>query len=90
MDDDDPKLIMSRRNGTFSRDGITVEVNICRLEDTKWSLEVIDRDHNSVVWDGEFDTDDEAYAEFLRSVGRDGGTRWHPPRPGSPALMCAS
>ena len=68
MTDDDPKLIMSRHNKMFSRDRITVEVNICRLQDTKWSLEVIDQDRNSVVWDGEFVTDDEAYAEFLRSV----------------------
>jgi hypothetical protein len=68
----DPKIIMSRHNGRFTRDGITVEVNICRLEHTKWSLEVVDNDNNSIVWDGEFDTDDEAHAEFLKSVEIEG------------------
>jgi hypothetical protein len=80
---DDPEIITSRHNGPFSRDGITVEINICRLEHTKWSLEIIDIDNNSIVWDGEFETDDEAYAEFMRSVeieGLDGVLR-DPARP---------
>jgi hypothetical protein len=68
----DPKIIMSRHNGLFTRDGITVEVNICRLEHTKWSLEVVDKDDNSIVWDGEFETEDEAYAEFVKSVETEG------------------
>jgi hypothetical protein len=34
----DPKLIDSEHNGMFTRDGITVDVCICRLEDTKWTL----------------------------------------------------
>lgn len=68
----DPKLIMSRHNGMFSRDGRTVEVSICRLEHTKWSLEVVDQDRNSIVWDNEFETGEEAHAEFLRSVETEG------------------
>ncbi len=69
---DDPEIIVSRHNGPFTRDGITVEVNICRLNDTKWSLEVVDQDNNSIVWDGEFETEDEAHAEFLKSVQTEG------------------
>jgi len=42
------------------------------LEHTKWSLEVVDKDNNSIVWDDEFETDDEAYAEFIRSVDTEG------------------
>ena len=53
---EDPEIITSRHNGMLTRDGITVEVNICRLADSKWSLEVVDRDNNSIVWDGEFET----------------------------------
>jgi hypothetical protein len=60
---DDPEIIMSRHNGRFSRGGISVEVCICRLDRTKWSLEIVDNDNNSVVWDGEFETDDEAFEE---------------------------
>ena len=51
---------------------ITVDVNISRLDHTKWSLEVVDKEDNSIVWDGEFETDDEAYAEFLNSVETEG------------------
>jgi hypothetical protein len=69
---DDPEIIMSPRNGRFSRDGISVEVYIYRLEDTKWSLEVVDSGNNSIVWDGEFETDDEAFEEFLRTVEAEG------------------
>ena len=69
---EDPEIIMSPRNGRFSRDGITVEVYICRLEHTQWSLEVVDEDNNSIVWDDEFETDDAAYEEFMRSVETEG------------------
>jgi hypothetical protein len=69
---DDPEIIMSRHSGRFSRDGISVDVCICRLEHTKWSLEIVDCENNSVVWDGEFETDDEAFEEFMRTVETEG------------------
>jgi hypothetical protein len=69
---DDPKLINSDRSGIFSRDGITVELHIYRLEYSKWTLEVVDEDGTSVVWEQEFDTDDAAYDEFMRSVDAEG------------------
>ncbi|MGD9802521.1 MAG: hypothetical protein AB7E80_17000 [Hyphomicrobiaceae bacterium] len=69
---DDPEIINSRHNGKLTRGGITVEIVICRLAHTKWSLEVVDRDNNSIVWDGEFDTDDDAYAELMRSIDEEG------------------
>jgi len=68
----DPKLIASKHNGKFTRGGITVEVRIVRLEDTKWTLEIVDQSGTSIVWDDEFDTDDAAHAEFLRSVETEG------------------
>ena len=68
----DPKLIDSKHNGLFTKDGITVEVCIYRLEDSKWTLEVVDENNTSIVWQGEFDTDGEAFAEFLRSVETEG------------------
>ena len=68
----DPKLIDSKHNGKFSRDGLTVEVCIYRLEHTKWTLEIVDENGTSIVWDNEFDTDDAAHAEFLRSVETEG------------------
>jgi uncharacterized protein len=68
----DPEIVVSRHSGKFSRDGITVEVCIYRLEDTKWTLEVVDENGTSIVWDDEFDSDDAAHAEFLRSVETEG------------------
>ena len=68
---DDPEIIMSRHNGWFSRDGVSVEVCICRLEYTKWSLEVVD-DNNWILWTGEFETDDEEFEGFLRTVETEG------------------
>ena len=68
----DPELIASKHNGKFTRGGITVEVRIVRLEDTKWTLEIVDESGTSIVWDDEFDTDDAAHAEFLRSVETEG------------------
>ena len=61
----DPKLIASKHNGKFTRGGVTVEVCIYRLENTNES-------GASIVWDREFDTDDAAHAEFLRSVDTEG------------------
>jgi hypothetical protein len=68
----DPTLITSKHNGRFTRGGVTVEVRICRLENTKWTLEVVDESGTSIVWDREFDTDDAAHAEFLLSVETEG------------------
>jgi hypothetical protein len=69
---DDPKIIESRHSGSFTKDGVTVEVCIYRLADTKWSLEVVDAEGTSYVWDEEFDTDDAAHREFVRTVETEG------------------
>ena len=68
----DPKLIDSKHNGVITRDGITVKVCIYRLEHTKWTLEIVDMNGNSIVWGDEFETDDAAHDEFLRSVESEG------------------
>lgn len=68
----DPKIINSPLSGSFTERGITVDVQIYRLEDTKWSLEVIDCEGTSIVWDDLFDTDEAARVEFERSVTEEG------------------
>ena len=75
---EDPELISSRHNGYFTRDGVTVELCIYRLADTKWTLEVVDADGTSTVWDGEFETDDDARAEFLRNIEESGMLEFQP------------
>jgi hypothetical protein len=52
---------------------VTVEVAFGRLEgETGWSLEVVDAKNTSIVWDGLFATDEDAYAEFERTVAEEG------------------
>jgi hypothetical protein len=48
-------------------------VSIIRLEhETQWSLEVVNSAATSIVWDELFATDEEAYAEFERTVSEEG------------------
>ena len=37
----DPTIITSALSGPFTEGGITVEVQVYRLQDTKWSLEFV-------------------------------------------------
>ena len=69
----DPNLVFSLHSGRVSRDGITVEVSIVRMEDgTEWTLEVANANGTSIVWDDTFPSDDAAYAEFLSTVEEEG------------------
>ena len=68
----DPKIITSPFSGPFTEGDTTVDVQIYRLENTQWTLEVIDGEGTSTVWDDEFDTAAAAKAEFLRSVAEEG------------------
>jgi hypothetical protein len=69
----DPKIVTSRLSRTVSKDGVTVDVSIIRLEgETAWSLEVVNSANTSIVWDDLFASDDEAYAEFERTVAEEG------------------
>ena len=69
----DPNIVKSGLSRTVKKDGVTVEVSIIRLEDeTEWSLEVINCAATSIVWDQLFASDEEAYAEFERTVAEEG------------------
>ena len=68
----DPTIIISPLSGPYSEGGLTVDVQIYRLEDSKWSLEFIDGDGTSIVWDDPFDTDAAAKAEFDRCIAEEG------------------
>jgi hypothetical protein len=69
----EPILIYSRLNGHFTKDGVTVEVSIISNNlDPAWSLEVINDVGTSIVWDQQFETDDQAYAAFRQVVEEEG------------------
>ena len=68
-----PNLVRSGLSGIVSKDNVTVEVIIVRLEnEPKWSLEVVNDAGTSIVWDDLFDSDEDAYAEFQRTVEEEG------------------
>ncbi|MFZ9151404.1 MAG: hypothetical protein ACO22T_09555 [Burkholderiales bacterium] len=66
----DPEVIDSPLSRLYTDKGKTVEVCIYTLETTgsKWALEVIDLDGNHTVWDDLFDSDQDAWDEFMREV----------------------
>ena len=68
-----PNLVHSGLSGIVSRDDITVEVFIYRLEsEPKWSLEVVNSAGTSIVWDDLFASDEDAFIEFERTVDEEG------------------
>ena len=73
MTERDPNIVKSSLSRTVTRDGITVRVEVIRLKgETEWSLEVVNGANTSIVWDDLFATDEDAYAEFERTVAEEG------------------
>jgi hypothetical protein len=73
-DEDDPEIEYSPLCEEVTRDGLTVRVQIYRLKngDSGWSLEVIDQEGASAVWDDLFATDHGAFAEFSQTLETEG------------------
>ena len=69
---DEHDLIYSPLQQSYSAGGHQVEIHIYRMPDTRWSLEVVDENNNSTVWDDLFETDEEALAVALRELEADG------------------
>jgi hypothetical protein len=73
MIEGEPKIVQSDLSRTVEKDGVTVEVWIIRLEhETEWLLEVVNSAGTSIVWDDLFASDEDAYAEFERTVAEEG------------------
>ena len=73
MDQREPNLVRSGLSRMVTKDGVTVEVSIVRLENEKgWSLEVVNSSGTSAVWDDLFSSDHDAYAEFESTVAQEG------------------
>lgn len=66
---DFPGIIRSPLSQIITHDGITVRVEIYRLDGTEgWTLELVDEEGGSTVWQDSFATDAEAFAEFMDGV----------------------
>lgn len=70
----DCKLEFSSLSGRVTRDGVTVQVHIYRFPGANeaWTLEVVDHENGSTVWDEQFATDVEAYEAFEKCIREDG------------------
>ena len=73
MQQRDPNIVRSSLSQTVVSGGLTVEVEIYRLEhETGWALEVIDQEGASTVWDDLFPTDEEAFGAFKEALQKEG------------------
>ncbi len=83
MIDDEIEIESSPLCRKLTRDGIEVDVLIYRMEgsDDGWSLEVVDEENASTVWDELFDTDQAALDEVIRTIEEEGISAFlHPPK----------
>ncbi|AXE30580.1 hypothetical protein DK842_12105 [Chromobacterium phragmitis] len=80
---DENDLIESPLQQKYTSEGKTVEVCIYRLPDTGWTLEIVDEYNNSTIFDGEFESDQEAFDLFLKEVEEEGIESMIGPKPGS-------
>jgi hypothetical protein len=69
----DPNIVDSGLSQRITVDGHELKIEIYRLEhDTQWSLEIVDEDDTSTVWDNLFDTDQGALDAALKMVTEEG------------------
>jgi hypothetical protein len=75
VEDEERDFEHSPLSGSFSHDGETVDVEICRYAGTQdpWQLVVIDLSSGGcTAWSETFATDQEAYEAFTEMVEMDG------------------
>jgi hypothetical protein len=73
MQQRDPNLVRSGLSRRVTSGGLTATVEIYRLEDQPgWSLEVVDEDRASIIWDDLFPTDDKAFDVFQAALKEEG------------------
>ena len=73
MIDPQPELIESPLNWSIERNGRRLKVNIVRIATERgWSLEIVNDQNTSIVWDAPFETDRDADAAFRRALADEG------------------
>ena len=65
------QIIKSPLSRVVEEGGVSVDVRICRLDNTGWSLEIVAEDGTSTVWDDLF-SDEIALAEALKAIKKNG------------------
>ena len=73
MIEDDGTLVTSEKNKTIVVDGYPFSINIVRLEtETTWTLEVVDHEGTSHVWEEQFTSDTEARDAAINALETEG------------------
>ncbi len=73
IDDDDPNLVTSGKSQRVSVDGYPFSIQIFRLETEKaWTLEVVDFEGTSHVWDDQFRSDKDARNAAIQAIETEG------------------
>ena len=65
---DEPEIIMSELCRSIKSDGKQYQIDIYRGDYKGWILEVVTEKGDSIVWDDEFSTDQEALDEALAEI----------------------
>ena len=72
MTDDEPNLVTSSKSQRVVVDGYPFAIKIYRLEtDRTWTLEVVDHEGTSHVWDDQFRTDRDARNAAVEALERE-------------------
>ena len=73
IDNDDPNLVTSGKSQRVSVDGYPFSIQIFRLETEKtWTLEVVDFEGTSHVWDDQFRSDKDARNAAIQAIETEG------------------
>ncbi|WP_298855748.1 hypothetical protein [uncultured Ruegeria sp.] len=73
MNIDEPKLVMSDKSKSVLVDGYRFEIEIYRLDNqNKWTLEAVDCEDTSYVWDDKFVSDQETLDTAIEILNNEG------------------
>lgn len=73
VDDDEPNIVNSGKSQRVIVDGLPFSIEIYRLEtDKTWTLEVVDHEGTSHVWDDLFASDKDARNTAIAAIQSEG------------------
>lgn len=74
-DEAEPNIVTSGKSQTVTIDDFPFAIEIYRLESEEaWTLEVVDTEGASHVWDDSFSSDSEAYSAALDALQHEGAS----------------
>ena len=72
-DDDEPNIVTSGKSMAVLIDGLRFQIEIYRLEtDSSWTLEVVDPENTSHVWEEQFASDRDARDAAIKAIESEG------------------